>query len=120
MESAYAGLREQFHQLFGAGAVDRPAGPAPVRIIRAPGRVNLIGEHTDYNDGFVLPMAIQLLTRVTVRKPGGRELKVRSASFEGEAAFNLDDRPTKRGKHWSDYVHGVALSLIDAGFPIQG
>ena len=87
---------------------------------QAPGRVNLIGEHTDYNDGFVLPVAIQLLTKVKASEPGGREIKIKSASFAGEAAFNLDDRNARHGKHWSDYVHGVALALIDAGFPIQG
>jgi galactokinase len=87
---------------------------------QAPGRANLIGEHTDYNDGFVLPAAIQLRTRVNAQLRPGRELTIRSASYPDTASFDLDDPNPVARNHWSDYVRGVADSLAQRGFRIQG
>lgn len=89
-------------------------------VYRAPGRVNLIGEHTDYNEGFVFPAAIDLYTRVTIAPRDDRKLLIHSQSFSDDTEVNLDDwRPIARG-HWSDYLHGVALMLERAGHRLKG
>lgn len=90
------------------------------RIYRAPGRVNLIGEHTDYNDGFVLPAAIDLYTHVTISPRDDRKLLIHSESFSDDVEFDLNDsRPIARG-HWSDYICGVAVTLERAGYELKG
>ena len=77
-------------------------GGEPDFIIRAPGRVNLIGEHTDYNDGFVLPMAIEQATRVAVRARDDRIVRLASEEHE-DVEFSLDDLvPGLVG--WAEYV----------------
>jgi galactokinase len=88
-------------------------------VFRAPGRVNLIGEHTDYNDGFVLPMAISLATYIAAAPRSDRRLRAESLAFKETAEFALDD-PQERRRHWSDYVFGVALALERAGFRLKG
>ncbi len=97
-------------------------GPGgPVVTGRAPGRVNLIGEHTDYNDGFVLPMAIESGITLAGRLRQGREVRIRSADFAETAAFSLD-APIERDadRPWSDYVRGVFLVLAGAGVELRG
>jgi len=89
-------------------AFQRRFGSTP-RIFRAPGRVNLIGEHTDYNDGYVFPMALDRYTAVAVAPRSDRMVRVYSASMEEEITFPLDN-PRRRG-HWSDYIAGVASQL---------
>lgn len=93
-------------------------------VFRAPGRINLIGEHTDYNSGFVLPVAIQLATRAAIDPlvdPGhGRRVVVRSANFDDRAEFDLDDPAPAALKHWSDYVRGVAIAIERAGHRLRG
>lgn len=90
------------------------------RVYRAPGRVNLIGEHTDYNDGFVMPAAIDLYTRATICPRNDRTLSIHSENFTDSVAFNLDEpNPRPRG-HWSDYVRGVAITLQRAGYSLKG
>jgi galactokinase len=82
------------------------------RLFRAPGRVNLIGEHTDYNDGFVLPMAIQLGTTVAGRKRADRKVRVHSLNLKSSAEFDLDRPGQKQRGLWVVYVEGVAQSLL--------
>ena len=90
------------------------------RVFSAPGRVNLIGEHTDYNDGFVLPIAIERRTFVAgARRPDSRVI-ARSLNFEQTVEFDLfQPGPTRRGS-WLDYVEGTARSLLERGFPLSG
>src|SRR5215213_2133652 len=90
------------------------------RTFRAPGRVNLIGEHTDYNDGFVMPVAIDLSTWVTVSPLEQRKLQIFSQNFAEEIEVNLDDRELARRGHWSDYPVGVAVMLERAGHRLRG
>jgi galactokinase len=90
------------------------------RIYRAPGRVNLIGEHTDYNDGFVMPAAIDFYTWVAAAPREDRKLVVYSENVAGGAEFDLD-APHPRPQHqWSDYVFGVAVVLEQAGHRLRG
>jgi len=96
-----------------ARAFEREFGLTP-RLYRAPGRVNLIGEHTDYNDGFVMPMALDRSTWVAVAPRDDRKIVVQSREY-GETITIEDDerRAGVRPAHWSDYVRGVA-ALLDA------
>lgn len=105
-----AELTRQFTGLFET----RPA------IFSAPGRVNLIGEHTDYNDGFVMPCAIGLCARVAISPRPDRRLLMHSEQFPGHFAFQLDDLPQRSTGDWCDYVLGVAVALRQAGHSLQG
>lgn len=91
-------------------------------IIKAPGRVNLIGEHTDYNDGFVLPCAIEYATVVAVSARTDNHVNVIALDYEGESdEFNLDE-PIKfvENKMWANYVRGVVSELIKRGYSLKG
>jgi galactokinase len=87
---------------------------------RAPGRVNLIGEHTDYNDGYVMPAAISYSTRVTGGVTSNRIVNVASESVGAAAAFDLDALETGRAGDWTDYVRGVLIELSRAGVALAG
>jgi galactokinase len=89
-------------------------------LFQAPGRVNLIGEHTDYNDGFVLPSAIDFCIRVAIAARGDRILTVHSGDFEETIEFSLDHLPAHRAGRWLDYVIGVATMLLEAGYNLSG
>jgi galactokinase len=103
-------LAQHFGQLYG----DRP------RIFRAPGRVNLIGEHTDYNDGFVMPAAVNFSTYVAIAARPDRRLVICSKEFPGTYEFDVDALPEKRTGAWSDYTLGVASVLQQRGHKLRG
>jgi len=90
------------------------------RMFRAPGRVNLIGEHTDYNDGFVLPAAIGFSTWVSSAPRDDRTISVFSENFSEQIEFDLDEESPHARDHWSDYVRGVAVTLERAGHRLRG
>ncbi len=90
------------------------------RIFRAPGRVNLIGEHTDYNDGFVMPAAVGFSTYVAIAPRPDRKLVIHSKEFPGNFEFDLDHLPEKRLGAWCDYVVGVASVLRESGLKLAG
>ena len=90
-----------------------------LRIFRAPGRVNLIGEHTDYTLGFVLPVALELATYVAAAPNGDGMLRIYSEHQQELGEWRIDALPALQpSKHWTDYPLGVARELIDAGFPL--
>jgi len=100
---------------------------APPRwIVRAPGRVNLIGEHTDYNDGFVLPLAIDRALWIALRPRDDGRVVVHSVDFDQRAGFGLneladdDGRPNNQGTGWIEYLKGTAWSLQQAGDALAG
>ena len=90
------------------------------RIFRAPGRVNLIGEHTDYNDGFVMPCALDFAAFVAASARADRKIRVASLNFDGEYAFDLDNPTAEVAEGWARYVQGVALILERSGYRLQG
>lgn len=89
------------------------------RVFQAPGRVNLIGEHTDYNDGYVFPVAMENRTTAAMHKREDRMLEIRSENMNETIIIDLDDNSQKRD-HWSDYVAGVAAVMESAGYALSG
>jgi len=102
-----------------ATAFERRFGAPPEVVVRAPGRVNLIGEHTDYNEGFALPMAIDRWIWIALRpRKDGRVLAV-SLDFDESAQFELADlRPG--GSSWAEYVKGSAWALLEERHALVG
>ncbi|HKR12143.1 MAG TPA: galactokinase [Pyrinomonadaceae bacterium] len=94
--------------------------PGVLITFRAPGRVNLIGEHTDYNAGFVMPAAINLSCFAKVSSREDRKLQIVSSNFNDECEIDLDDRDLRARGHWSDYPVGVAVMLERAGYLLRG
>ena len=108
-------MRERLAALDPVAAAD----PSAIRVVRAPGRVNLIGEHTDYNDGFVLPAAIDLEIRIALVPTGDRQVTLTSETTGETASFDLDAIGQRTGT-WIDYVAGTAWALARAGVALRG
>ncbi len=89
-------------------------------VSRAPGRVNLIGEHTDYNDGFVMPAALEFATLTAASPRPDRRLRVYSMIMDETREFDLDSSSQAASGDWSDYILGVALMLERSGEPLTG
>src|SRR6185436_16467981 len=87
---------------------------------RAPGRVNLIGEHTDYNDGFVMPVAIDRHTTVVATPRGDRIVQAASQGYGPAVSIDLDAPGGGPLGTWSDYVRGVAAVLERRGHVLEG
>jgi galactokinase len=122
--SAAARATSEFRLRFGAN---------PTLLVRAPGRVNLIGEHTDYNDGWVLPMAIDRDVSIALRARPDARVLVHSLEFDQDAAFDLSALartpsparvlarpPGGAGPGWEAYVEGVGWALEQAGIGVTG
>lgn len=111
-EARIHGLRRVFADTFGV---------APDVIARAPGRVNLIGEHTDYSDGFVMPMAINRDVLVAVRRRADKRVQLHSMDFGGMSSFELGP-PVARddAQPWANYPRGVVYILSEVGAALEG
>lgn len=112
-KSAVKELKNQFESQFGA---------QPEHVFQAPGRVNLIGEHTDYNDGFVLPCAIDYQTLVAVTPRKDNQVTVVAADYANERdTFSLDeDIVSHETQLWSNYIRGVIMHLQMRGLTLGG
>jgi len=122
MEPAWAQLGDQFRQVFGADQTAADSKRLPkLHIIRAPGRVNLIGEHTDYNDGFVFPMAIEPEVRLICQSRGDGTIRLASTAFPNQLVeFSVQKRIEPLEPAWANYSRGVAAELVAAGIPLTG
>ena len=107
-------LREQVEQDF-----RKRFGTAPAVVVRSPGRVNLIGEHTDYNDGFVLPIAIDREVWIALRPRDDRRVVVHSLDYGAPLSFELGPL-SHTGSDWTEYVKGVAWALQEDGHTLKG
>jgi galactokinase len=113
MSTAYQEVKEQFAETFGTGGT--------VQIVRAPGRVNLIGEHTDYNDGFVFPMAIEPHVLIAFRARADGRVRLASTVFPHQIAeFSINEKVTRGEPKWANYSKGMAAMLIEAGIKLTG
>jgi galactokinase len=103
-------------------AFDAAFDMAPALVAHAPGRVNLIGEHTDYNDGFVLPCAIDYHTLVAAGPRDDTTVRVVAADYGGVTdSFRLDQPIARRDDApWANYVRGVVVMLLERGLPLRG
>jgi len=103
---------------------ERRFGGPPTFVVRAPGRVNLIGEHTDYNDGFVLPMAIDRAIWIAMRPRGDQRVVGHSLDFEQPVEFSVEEveqvSVSEATPAWGEYLRGVAWALQEAGHTLQG
>jgi galactokinase len=104
-------IEDEFKKRFGVG---------PTLWARAPGRVDLMGNHTDYNEGYVMTMAIDRNTWLAARPRGDRKVVIHSLNREGGGEFDLDDITHDERAPWTDYVRGVAAVFQDEGFALLG
>ncbi|OFX16121.1 MAG: galactokinase, partial [Armatimonadetes bacterium RBG_16_58_9] len=111
MPDRVASLGRDFERLFGS---------KPSAIVKAPGRVDLMGSHTDYNDGFVLPVAVNLDTVAVGRLRDDDVISVYSANFGKTVEFGLDCVAHDEAEPWSNYARGVVVCLQDAGVELRG
>src|SRR5579864_2052561 len=120
MDCAPGDYHRSFETLFGAESQEGTARHR-VHVIRAPGRVNLIGEHTDYNDGFVFPMAIEPEVRIICRGRDDSRVRVASTVFPGRIIEFSLERKIERGEPaWANYSRGVIAEIKAAGIPLVG
>ncbi|HVU18222.1 MAG TPA: galactokinase [Candidatus Didemnitutus sp.] len=97
----------------------RRLGTRPALLVRSPGRVNLIGEHTDYNDGFVLPMAIDRATWIALRPRDDGKVALHSIDFNQSAEFPVSDL-SRGGAEWAEFAKGVAEQLQRVPVTLKG
>jgi galactokinase len=114
-----ADIKRQFAALFDRAPLK--TGGRKTHVVRAPGRVNLIGEHTDYNDGFVFPMAIEPQVTIVCRARDDGLVRLASTAFPGALAeFSVRGKIGKGEPTWANYNRGVAAQLQAEGIPLVG
>lgn len=112
MEQRVKELNRKYKEIFSDGN--------KVRNFQAPGRVNLIGEHTDYNGGFVMPMAINRNVLSAAAPRGDNEVHIHSLNFDKTIQFKLNNIEHRKEDGWGNYVKGMAKVLMDKGYKICG
>lgn len=114
MDSRISELTEQYRNLYG--------GADPEIIVRAPGRVNLIGEHTDYNDGFVFPCAIERDILMAAGRRTDRQIRAYALNFQQSTNFPLDNPPhiPQGRERWSNYLRAMTSVFGQEGVPMVG
>lgn len=106
------GVISTFHQVFG----HLPAG-----LIRAPGRANLIGEHTDYNDGFVMPLAVDRAVWMAFAPRADQDILIYTMDFGNRTVqFGLNELRDESLPHWSKHIRGAWWLLGQQGHPLSG
>jgi len=110
----------EFQERLISGFSERFPGRKPAFLAYAPGRVNLIGEHTDYNDGFVLPIAIDRWVAYALSPREDGRVRLASLNFGGEVEFDVRDLRRDEANQWSNYPRGVAWALQEHGVTLRG
>lgn len=105
-------IKQMFMQKFGESA-------AEPRVFHAPGRVNLIGEHIDYNGGYVLPAALEFGTTLVIREREDGMIRLSSTNLPEEAELKVDEIGLNKTGEWTDYPVGVMVELAERGFPVS-
>ena len=111
MSRRVMGIKGRFKELFGGD---------PEVVVRAPGRVNLIGEHTDYNEGFVMPVAIDRFIVMAANRSEGEQVELHSLDYNSSIRFPLSHLEYDPENHWSNYFKGVAYLLRQEGYKLGG
>jgi len=111
IEERKATITEKFKEYF---------GQQPQIWSRAPGRVDLMGSHTDYNMGYVMTMTVDRDTWIAARPRDDRNIRIRSLNVAGESIFSLDDIQRDEDVTWSNYMRGMAQVMQEAGYELQG
>ena len=106
-------MQEHYHEVFGGDN-------RGLSVARAPGRVNLIGGHTDYNEGFVLPMALESYVWAAAKGNEGDTVNLYAVDFDEKYSFNLDDAEFDENHPWANYVMGVADEMRKKGHRLGG
>lgn len=106
-------LKKEFLRFYGSS-------DSNIRIFFAPGRVNLIGEHTDYNGGYVFPVALTMGSTVAVRRRNDTKINLRATSIEGAVEADLDKIETYKKIQWGNYQLGVANEFLNARVKLSG
>ena len=91
-----------------------------IRVFASPGRVNLIGEHTDYNGGYVFPAALKMKTTIIMRKRDDNIIRLKATDLDGIVEADISKLDSYKGIPWGDYQLGVAYILQNNGYDIQG
>jgi galactokinase len=104
-------LKEQFIKLYGEGEI---------RVFHSPGRVNLIGEHIDYNGGYVFPCALEFGTFGLVRERRDNKINFASTNFDLKVSVDIDSIVYKEEDDWANYPKGVMKVMLDRGFKLEG
>ncbi|MCX6343551.1 MAG: galactokinase [Armatimonadetes bacterium] len=104
-------LKKDFQRLYGS---------APAVLVKGPGRVDLMGIHTDYNDGFVLPIAVNVDVLAVGKARDDRKVSVHSINFDKTAEFSLDNIEFDNVNRWSNYIRGVCHFIQEKGIMLQG
>ncbi len=105
-------IKQMFIQKFGESAIE----PS---VFHAPGRVNLIGEHIDYNGGYVLPAALEFGTTLVIREREDGLIRLASTNMPEEAEIKVDEIGLSKSGQWTDYPVGVMVELAERGFPVS-
>lgn len=106
-------LKQRFTELYGGSQED-------IRVFLAPGRVNLIGEHTDYNGGYVFPAALTFGTFMLIRKRGDNVIRLASTNFELKGDITLEDAKYEEAHDWINYPKSILVHLGKRGFTFGG
>ena len=104
-------LKREFNSIYGIGEI---------RSFNSPGRINLIGEHIDYNGGYVFPCALELGTFGCVRKRHDRIVNLASTNFDLKVTIDLDNIEYKKEDGWANYAKGVIKKMMDKNYLVSG
>jgi galactokinase len=104
-------LKEHFIKIY---------GPGEIRVFHSPGRVNLIGEHIDYNGGYVFPCALEFGTYGLVRERNDNRVNLATTNFELQVSVDIDNIVYKNEDDWANYPKGVMKVMLDRGFKLGG